>query len=63
MTDDITKGNDHNPWLRRFRSDTRKKNFTTKIPQHWTGLSRGVVESPALAGFKTWLDKATAHLI
>lgn len=40
-----------------------KKKITRNIAQHWTGLSRGVVEPPTLEGFKTWLSKATAHII
>lgn len=63
MTDGITKDNDDKLWLRRFGSDTRKKTINRKLAQHWTGLFRGVVEPPTLEGFKTWLDKATAHLI
>lgn len=63
MTDGITKGNDHKLWLRKFGSDTRKNIFTRKLAQHWSGLSRGVEEAAALEGFKTWLDKATAHLV
>lgn len=62
-TDGTTKGNDHRLWLRTFRSDIRKKKITRNIAQHWTGLSRGVVEPPTLEGFKTWLSKATAHII
>lgn len=61
MTDGITKRNGNKLWG--FRSDTRKKKSLEKIARHWTGLSRGVVEPPALKGLKTWPEKATALLI
>ncbi|KFQ73919.1 hypothetical protein N337_08662, partial [Phoenicopterus ruber ruber] len=47
----------------RFRLDTRKKFFTTRVVKHWHRLPREVVEAPSLEAFQVRLDVALGNLV
>lgn len=36
--------------------DIRKNFFTERVAKHWNMLPRGMVESPALEGFRRCID-------
>ena len=41
----------------------RKNFFTSRVTEHWDGLTREVVESPSLKTLKTHLDVFLGNLI
>ena len=47
----------------RFRLDIRKNFSTDTVVRHWTRLSRAVVESPSLEGFKKHVDMAAGDMV
>jgi len=47
----------------RFRLDTRKKFFTTRVVRHWNRLPREAVAAPSLAVFKARSDGALSNLV
>ncbi|KFP65337.1 hypothetical protein N322_12164, partial [Cariama cristata] len=47
----------------RFRSDIRKKFFTTRVVRQWHRLSREVVNVPSLEALKARLDGALSNLV
>jgi len=47
----------------RFRLDTRKTFFTTRVVKHWHRLPREVVDAPHMETLKVRLDGALSNLI
>ncbi|KFQ94198.1 hypothetical protein Y956_04531, partial [Nipponia nippon] len=47
----------------RFRLDTRKKFFTTRVVRPWNRLPRKAVDAPSLQVFKARLDGALSNLV
>jgi len=47
----------------RFRSDVRKKFFTTRMVRPWNRLPREAVDMPSLEMFKAGLDGALSNLV
>jgi len=59
---DRTRGNGHKLKQRKYQLNTRK-NFTLRVRELWTRLSRGTVESTSLEIFKTCLDEVLCNLL
>jgi len=60
---DRTRGNGCKLKEGRFRSDIRKKFFTTWGVRPWHRLPREAVDAPSLAVFKAGLDGALSNLV
>ena len=58
-----TRDNGHKLKQRKFRLNTRKIFFPLRVTEHWSRLSREVVESRSLEILKTRLDKVLCSLL
>jgi len=63
LPSDRRKGNGYKLKHRKFRLNTRKNFFTLRVTEHWNRLPRGVVDSPFLEIFKTYLDMVLCCLL
>jgi len=58
-----TRGNRDKLKQRKFHLNMRKNFSTLRVMDHWSRLSRGVVDSPSLEIFKTHLDEVLCNLL
>ena len=48
---------------RKFHTNMQKNFFMVRVAEHWNRLPRGVVESPSMEMFKTYLNVSLCNLL